>query len=412
MNALLPIRWAMLWAAALLLAACTACLPAGPTGAPGPAVTASRSAPTAAGPIAVEPTAVEPTAAEPTAVEPTAADPAFADPADADPTPGLARSPRTCVDDLALVLWLDPDKANPTLAPVLPAGLGQRAGWRVRNTGSCTWDSAYFLQPAAGGAPQPLPRPVRPGDTIDLFVAYTTPQQPGPLTLAWDLRDGGGRLVGPPLTLSLQSADLPLPTLAPDPLIAAYPASIYLGQSATLSWQARQAVAAYLYPLGQPWQRHPVALQGDLVVAPERTTTYELRLVRGDGSVQTYRQQVEVDRREPPQIVFLHAEADDFDEDEVPCVTLEWSIIGQVSQVLLFRDALLIGEGLDKLGVHRDCPSAAARYLYTLTAIGLDENDELSCALDVGFTGEESRLWLAAQLWFSRPLRQCPDLGG
>jgi hypothetical protein len=76
--------------------------------------------------------------------------------------------------------------------------------WRIRNTGSCSWNSAYLLifdhQDGMGvtsGYTQPLTTSiVNPGQTVDLTVNLTAPASAGTYTGYWRMRDPGGVLFG------------------------------------------------------------------------------------------------------------------------------------------------------------------------------------------------------------------------
>lgn len=80
-------------------------------------------------------------------------------------------------------------------------GTGFTKTWRLRNTGSCTWTTAYDLVFVSGdqmGAPSvvDLPGNVLPGQVIDLSVSMTAPNSPGSYRGNWKLRDSSGNLFG------------------------------------------------------------------------------------------------------------------------------------------------------------------------------------------------------------------------
>lgn len=74
--------------------------------------------------------------------------------------------------------------------------------WRLRNTGTCTWTSAYELVFERGdqlGAPGSKPlsaAPVRPGDTVDVSVGLTAPDVPGDYQGFFMLRSNTGMVFG------------------------------------------------------------------------------------------------------------------------------------------------------------------------------------------------------------------------
>jgi hypothetical protein len=73
--------------------------------------------------------------------------------------------------------------------------------WRIQNVGTCTWSPSFSLVYAGGDrlyAPDSvgLPGYVNPGQTIDLSVNMTAPNQNGHYTGYWKLRDPVGVLFG------------------------------------------------------------------------------------------------------------------------------------------------------------------------------------------------------------------------
>jgi hypothetical protein len=73
--------------------------------------------------------------------------------------------------------------------------------WRLKNIGSCTWNTSYSLVYVRGeklGAQTTLnlPASVAPGATIDISVNMTTPSQSGAYRGYWMLRNANGILFG------------------------------------------------------------------------------------------------------------------------------------------------------------------------------------------------------------------------
>ena len=73
--------------------------------------------------------------------------------------------------------------------------------WRLKNTGSCTWTTAYDLVFVSGDQMDgpdaiALPGSVEPGETIDLSVQLTAPQTKGDYRGYWQLRNASNVLFG------------------------------------------------------------------------------------------------------------------------------------------------------------------------------------------------------------------------
>ncbi len=100
--------------------------------------------------------------------------------------------------------------------------------WRLVNTGTCTWTSDYAAVWFSGeqmGAPAsiPLPGSVAPGESVDISVEMTAPQEPGAYQSNWKLRNPSGVLfgLGPGeglfyyVRIKVVLVDTPTPTLLP-----------------------------------------------------------------------------------------------------------------------------------------------------------------------------------------------------
>ena len=63
--------------------------------------------------------------------------------------------------------------------------------WRLRNTGSCSWDGAYLLKFIGGeqmkGVSAALPQTVKPNETVDISLTLTAPGTAGSYRGRWRL---------------------------------------------------------------------------------------------------------------------------------------------------------------------------------------------------------------------------------
>lgn len=139
-------------------------------------------------------------------------------------TPTLTPAP-ACTDRLAFVADVTvPDRAN-----VLPGTTFVKT-WRLRNTGSCTWDSRYTLvfvggQALQGPASAALAGPVPPGNTVAVSVTLVAPATNGPYRGDWMLRNAAGDLFGlglngdQPFWVQIVVGATPTPTATRPPTI-------------------------------------------------------------------------------------------------------------------------------------------------------------------------------------------------
>ena len=72
--------------------------------------------------------------------------------------------------------------------------------WRIRNTGTCPWTTAYEYRfiggDQLGGANIRLPNDVQPNDTLDISISFTAPASAGSYRSQWRLFAPGGTPFG------------------------------------------------------------------------------------------------------------------------------------------------------------------------------------------------------------------------
>jgi len=105
---------------------------------------------------------------------------------------------------------------------VVTPGQALHKVWRVRNTGTSTWNSNYQLVFTGGdqmGAPSAVnvPGTVSPGAEVDLSVPMTAPMEPGAHRGDWRLRNAQGVFFGDGLWVIVQIPDDGAPTPPPPP---------------------------------------------------------------------------------------------------------------------------------------------------------------------------------------------------
>jgi hypothetical protein len=131
--------------------------------------------------------------------------------------PGQCRDGATYVADVTI-----PDNT------VLQPGARFEKTWRLRNSGTCTWSSAYGLT-YLGGSPlgalsgSAIPEIV-PGAQADLTVAMVAPRQAGKYTSAWQMVGPSGTPFGDRVTAVIQVGSSGGPLVpAPGPVVTPTP---------------------------------------------------------------------------------------------------------------------------------------------------------------------------------------------
>ena len=223
------------------------------------------------------------------------------------PTPTPRPQP-ACIDGMAWVADLTFDDRNMTAPPVVPPGQPFVKSWRVRNSGTCTWNSNYRLAfdrgnvaaAQMGGQPVAVQGTVAPGATYDFSVNLVAPTVPGVYQGFWQMRNPSNVAFGETIWVGIRvpapTQPTPAPTQTPVPGISFTTTSnnIQQGQCVTNSWSTSNVQAVFYFQQGQNWQNNGVAGVGSRQECPQQTTTYFLRVQMRDGTVQTREQTVAV----------------------------------------------------------------------------------------------------------------------
>jgi len=292
--------------------------------------------------------------------------------------------PSGCIDAMQWVADLSYDDGDLKNITELPPGTPFQKGWRVRNTGTCTWDSSYSLVPVGGnspaarmgGLPTPVQGQVAPGQTYEFWVNLIAPLDPGTYVEYWTLRNPNGILFGDriwvAITVPAVATPTPLPTQTPSPSISfsANPESIQQGECSTLTWSTSNVQAVYLYPQGEPWQNYGVPGEGSRVVCPIETTTYDLRVVKNDGSVEIRTVTIHVIPNASAPVISRFTVEPPYEITLGQCVQITWIVQGAVDTVNLSRNGIVIWPNAPFSGSTPDCPAATGEYNYGIEATG------------------------------------------
>ncbi|MBN1450320.1 MAG: hypothetical protein JW963_04830 [Anaerolineales bacterium] len=112
------------------------------------------------------------------------------------PTPTFTGTPPTSGCDKAQFVADVTVPDGTTFAP----GAAFTKTWRLKNIGSCTWNTSYTLVfssgEAMGGTTVNFPATVAPGQTVDLSVGLTAPNTAGTYRGYWMLKNASGALFG------------------------------------------------------------------------------------------------------------------------------------------------------------------------------------------------------------------------
>lgn len=185
---------------ALLLTSCN--MPAGEsqTPTPGAAAVITEAAMTVAAHLTQSagltpsPTSTQAfTATAEPGLQPTATIAAPPPQASSTPTPKADSGASTSADAASFI----EDVTIPDGTAAAPGAVFEKT-WRIKNTGTTTWSSAYNLVWVEGekmGSPDaiPVPKEVRPGETVDISVKLTAPTKAGTYQTFFRLRNANGQ---------------------------------------------------------------------------------------------------------------------------------------------------------------------------------------------------------------------------
>jgi hypothetical protein len=194
------------------------------------------------------------------------------------PPPPFTPTPTPCLDDAGYLTDVTvPDGEQ------FDKGATFDKTWRLRNIGTCTWDTDYelvFLDGSQLGGPSPiaLPYTVLPSGTVDITVPMVAPDALGTYSGRWQMRNSDEVKFGAVMNVRIEVR------LGPNdpPRIDRFevvPSVISQGQPATVYWEYFNGTFARLYPGEQV-----VGPTGSLVVSPNATTSYRLTVSNGAGT--------------------------------------------------------------------------------------------------------------------------------
>ncbi len=112
-------------------------------------------------------------------------------------TQATTPTPVPCVDGMAFVEDLNYDDQDLTNFPKVDPGQAFQKGWRIKNSGTCSWDNSFFIKyvrgndPAAQmqGQPTSIKGEVKPGQTYDMYVNLVAPSNAGKYVGYWQMHN-------------------------------------------------------------------------------------------------------------------------------------------------------------------------------------------------------------------------------
>ncbi len=299
-------------------------------------------------------------------------------------TPPIQPTAAPCVNGMRFVADLNLDDNNMQSPPPISPGQPFSKGWRIQNSGTCAWTTAYRLvfvsgnvpEASMGGQPTPIQGFVAAGQNYDMFVNLVAPLSPGVYQGIWQMVDDQSRPFGDRIwvgiTVPASPTATPQATQTPSPSInfTVDRNNILQGECVTFAWNVQNATAVYFYAQGEAWQNNQVPPQSTRVACPATTTVYFLRVAKPDGTVEE--RQIAITVRpnvNAPTIAQFSATPPQVTTGQ--CVQLQWDVQGDVTRVIISNQFRVIWENAPSRGNTQDCTGGQPTTIeYKLQATG------------------------------------------
>jgi ABC-type amino acid transport substrate-binding protein len=292
------------------------------------------------------------------------------------PTPAATSTPGPtpeCVDNLRFVEHLTRDGD-------MKPGQAFTKGWRVANSGTCTWDTNYRIAFVSGdkmgGEPVAVARQVAPGDTYDIQVKLIAPIQPGTYQGFWQMVNGQDQAFGERLQVAIRVP--PGPTVTPAPTQTPVAGIVFTvdrnkikaGECVNFYWKVENVKEVYFYVEGQDWSGNGVTGEGTRQECPPVTTIYNLRVVKLDASVDVRQISIYVEPVAEAPIISRFTVDPRGTVTLGQCVSIQWKVEGNVDTVSLTANGTVLWEPAPSSGSTQDCPAETGTVVYGIVAVG------------------------------------------
>jgi polar amino acid transport system substrate-binding protein len=127
--------------------------------------------------------------------------------------------PAGCFDGMAYIKDLSYSDGGMSYYADVPAGHSFSKGWRIQNTGTCTWNAYYYIAFVSGtqmsGQPTSIQKYVYPGQTYDVYVNLVAPTTYGQYKAKWRLFNPYNYTFGNDLYVMIEAVPTATHTITP-----------------------------------------------------------------------------------------------------------------------------------------------------------------------------------------------------
>lgn len=146
--------------------------------------------------------------------------------------------------------------------------------------------------------------------------------------------------------------------------------SIRPDECVTFHWRVENVRAVYFYREGERWKDHGVVGEERRQECPAHTTTYCLRVVKRDKSVEV--RQIPIQVQPAAAIPEIKRFKVDPSGQIAPgqCVDIRWKVVGDVNRVRINRSGEVLWDNAPMKGKLQDCPDKPGNVSYVVKASG------------------------------------------
>jgi heat shock protein HslJ len=164
----------------------------------------------------------------------------------------------------------------------------------------------------------------------------------------------------------------PVPTQTPAPGIrfAVDRTHIRAGECVFFEWDVINVRAVYFYDQDQWWEDNRVDGESEREICPGQTTTYYLRVVKPDDSVEVRQVTIYVEPAVDAPTIDRFVVNPPYQITVGECVDIQWDVRGNVSSVKVLRNNVAVWDGAPLRGSVRNCPPGAGEMSYAVEAVG------------------------------------------
>ena len=140
------------------------------------------------------------------------------------PTATQDPTPEGCIDAMDFVEDLNLDDEDLTNFPLVDPGAAFQKGWRIKNTGTCTWNSTYFIAfirgTQMGGQPTSIRGAVEPDQNYEMYIDLVAPDSAGEYVGYWQMHNSENEPFGQTIWVAIEVLssvpETPTATITPE----------------------------------------------------------------------------------------------------------------------------------------------------------------------------------------------------